>query len=56
MLYITNIFLIRHTGLFVVNFRLFKQRLQFLQQINVKQVRPVRGAGIQTSEYVALLP
>jgi len=35
-------------GLFFVNFRLFKQALQSLQQINVKIVHPVYGAGIRT--------
>ena len=35
-------------GLFFVYFRLFKQTLlQFLQQINVKNVQPVSGARIQ---------
>ena len=29
-------------------FDLFKQTIQFLQQINVKNVHPVYGAGIQT--------
>ena len=37
-------------GLFFVYFRLFKQTLQFLQQINVKNVHPVYGAGIRTHE------
>ena len=32
-------------GLFFIYFRLFKQTLQFLQQINVKNVHPVYGAG-----------
>ena len=27
---------------------LFKQTIQFLQQINVKKVHPIYGAGIQT--------
>ena len=35
-------------GLFFVYFRLFKQTLQFLQQINVKNVHPVYSAGIRT--------
>ena len=30
-------------GLFFIYFRLFKQTLQFLQQINVKYVHPVYG-------------
>ena len=29
-------------------FRLFKQTLQFLQQIKMKNVHPVYGAGIRT--------
>ena len=33
-------------GLFFAYFRLFKQKLQFLQQINVKHVHQVYGAGI----------
>ena len=40
--------------LFRFYFRLFKQILQFLQQINVKKVHPVCSSGIcnsQTSEY-----
>ena len=35
-------------GLFFVYFCLFKQTLQFLQQINVKNVQPVSSAGIWT--------
>ena len=38
-------------GLFLFIFALFKQKIQFLQQINVKKcpsVHPVYGAGIQT--------
>ena len=35
-------------GLFSVYFRLFKQTLKFLQQINVKNVHPVSSTGIQT--------
>ena len=31
---------------FSLNFCLFKQTIQFLQQINVKNVHPVYGAGI----------
>ena len=34
-------------GLFFVYFRLFKQTLQFIQQINVKNVFPVYGAGVE---------
>ena len=37
-------------GLFFAYFRLFKQKLQFLQQINVKNVHPVYGAGIGTHD------
>ena len=42
----------------VVYFRLFKQILQFLQQINVKNVHPVYSAGIQTHNLwnMSLLP
>ena len=45
-------------GLFFVYFRLFKQTLQFSQQINVKNVHPVYGAGIQTHNLrnISLLP
>ena len=41
-----------------VYFRLFKQALQFLQQINVKNVHPEYGAGIQTHnlQNMSLLP
>ena len=35
-------------GLFFVYFRLFKQTIQFLQQINVKNVHPVYIARIRT--------
>ena len=35
-------------GLFFVYFRLFKQTLQLLQQINVKHVHPVTSAAIRT--------
>ena len=35
-------------GLFLVYFRLFKQTLQILQQINVKNVHSVCGARIRT--------
>ena len=34
-------------GLFFIYFRLFKHKSQFLQQINVKNVHPVYGAGIR---------
>ena len=37
-----------HPRLFLIYFRLFKQTLQFLQQINVKNVHPVYGPGIWT--------
>ena len=45
-------------GLFFVYFRLFKQTLQFLQQIYVKNVHPVYGAGILTHDLqdLSLLP
>ena len=46
-------------GLFFVYFRLFKQTLlQFLQQINVKNVQPVFGARIQNHNLLiwSLLP
>ena len=33
-------------GLFFVYFRLFKETIQFLQEINVKNVHPVYSAGI----------
>ena len=45
--------------LFLFIFGLFKQTLlQFLQQINVKNVHPVSGAGIQTHNLLitSLLP
>ena len=32
------------------HFRLLKQTLQFLQEINVKNVNPVFGAGIRTHD------
>ena len=38
-------------GLFFVFFRIFKQTLQFLQQIHVKNVHPVNGAGIRTHNF-----
>ena len=45
---------------FLFIFGLFKQTIQFLQQINVKKchVHPVSGAGIQTHDLwnVSLLP
>ena len=39
-------------------FGLFKQTLQFLQQINVKNIHPVYGAGIRTHNLknTSLLP
>ena len=45
-------------GLFSVYFRLFKQILQFLQQICVKNVHPAYGAGIRTHDLniMSLLP
>ena len=44
--------------LFHFYFRLFKHKLQFLQQINVKNVRPVYGAGIRIHDLwnMSLLP
>ena len=36
-------------GLFLIYFRLFKQALHFLLQINVKNVHPVYGAGFQAN-------
>ena len=47
-----------YPGLFLVYFRLFKQTLEFLQQINVKNVHPVYGAGIQNHDLqnISLLP
>ena len=43
---------------FLFIFSLFKQTLQFLQQINVKNVHPVSGAGIRTRNLLitSLLP
>ena len=43
---------------FLFIFVLFKQTLQFLQQIYVKNVHPVYGAGIQTHDLrnVSLFP
>ena len=45
-------------GLFFIYFRLFKHTLKFLEQINLKNVHPVYGAGIQTHDLwnVSLLP
>ena len=43
-------------GLFLVYFRLFKQTLQFLQQIYVKNVHPVYGAGIRTNDLKNVSP
>ena len=37
-------------GLFSFIFGLFKEAIQFLQKINVKNVHPVYGAGIQTHD------
>ena len=47
------IFLIKWAipGLFFIYFCLFKQTLQFLQQIYVKNVHPVYGAGIRTDNF-----
>ena len=35
---------------FSFTFGLFKQTIQFLKQINAKNVHPVNGAGIQTHD------
>ena len=45
-------------GLFLVYFHLLKQTLQFLQQINVKNVQPIYSAGIRTHnlQNMSLLP
>ena len=45
-------------GLFFVYFRLFKQTIKFLQQINVNNVHRVHGAGIRTHGFwnMSLLP
>ena len=37
-------------GLCLIYFRLFKQTLRFLQQIYVKNLHPVYGAGIRTHD------
>ena len=37
-------------GLFSFIFGLFKEAIQFLQQINVKNVHPEYGAGIRTHD------
>ena len=37
-------------GLFFVYFRLFRQTLQYLQQINVKNFHPVYSAGFRTHD------
>ena len=41
---------------FFVYFRLFELTLQFLQQMYVKNVRPVYGAGIWTHESITTRP
>ena len=43
---------------FLFLFRVFKPTIQFLQQIYVKNVHPVNGAGIQTQDLrnVSLFP
>ena len=45
-------------GLFFFNFRHFKQTLQFLQQIKVKNIHLVYGTGIRTRDLqnMSLLP
>ena len=46
-----NVFLIGPTpASFSCIFGLFKQTTQFLQQMNVKNVHPVYGAGIRTND------
>ena len=46
-----NVFLIGPTpASFLCIFGLFKQTTQFLQQMNVKNVHPVYGAGIRTND------
>ena len=47
-----------NTRLVFIYFRLFKQTIEFLQQLNVKNGRPVYGAGIQTHDLwnMSLLP
>ena len=49
---------IGHPQPLFIYFRLFKQTLQFLRQINVKNVHPVFSTGIQTHDLqkVSLLP
>ena len=39
-------------GLFFVFLGLFKQTTEILQQINLKNVHPVSGAGIRTHELI----
>ena len=53
---ISNLLYNQLTSIFY--FRLFKQTLQFLQQINVKNVHPVHDAGIRTHNLwsTSLLP
>ena len=52
------LFKIGHPQPLFIYFRLFKQTLQFLRQINVKNVHPVFSTGIQTHDLqnVSLLP
>ena len=46
--YFSRFFKLAIPGLFFKYFRLFKQTLQFLQQLHVKSVPPVYSAGIKT--------
>ena len=46
----------RSCVLFFVYFRLYKQALQFLQQINVKNFHIVYSAGIRTHDLENTLP
>jgi len=59
-LHLFNIFLknVLTPASFLFIFGLFKQTLQFLQQIKVKNVHPVYGAGNQTHDLwnVSLFP
>ena len=61
MIYTTeiNVFFKRWAilGLFFIYFRLFKQTLQFLQQIIAKNFHPVYGCGIRMHDlwYMSLL-
>ena len=47
-----------HPGFFLFYFNFFKKNVNFLQQIYVKNVQPVYGAGIRTHyiQEMSLLP